>query len=333
VKAAVIVDAAGGVGGAARFNVELRRYVARSGRKDLQIVGMGRRVDPPWLVRRESFSASNRRVALNNVSFMTPGSECWTLLRNALDFLTDEEWSKLHPSLRKETRLRAPIVRMAARRSDVLVVPSTDMANRVSRTLPGVANRVVVRHHPVSADSIPKTSREPVILCPIIFYPYKHMIDRITEWITAVDDIDPSVRMLVTADNNELPDALARHPRIEPVGRLPQAKLRLLWGRSQAIYFPTGLESFGFPLAEARANGQPVIARDTAQNREIAGPALCGFTVGDVDSLRDAVERALTTKIVPDPAPFDPDTYFTWLLGPPPMPTVRRLRPSRKSVL
>ena len=51
----VIVDAAGGPeGGAARFKVELRRYVARSGRKDLQIIGMGRRVDPAWLLRRET---------------------------------------------------------------------------------------------------------------------------------------------------------------------------------------------------------------------------------------------------------------------------------------
>ena len=56
--------------------------------------------------------------------------------------------------------------------------------------------------------------------------------------------------------------------------------------RSRAIYFPTGLESFGYPLAEARVSGQPAIARDTAQNREIAGPALCGYSLGDPDSLR-----------------------------------------------
>lgn len=37
-------------------------------------------------------------------------------------------------------------------------------------------------------------------------------------------------------------------------------------------------EPFGFPLAEARVNGQPV---------------------------------------APDPAPFEPDAYFNWLLGSP----------------
>ena len=52
-----------------------------------------------------------------------------------------------------------------------------------------------------------------------------------------------------------------------------------MWARSRAIYFPTDLESFGYPLAEARVSGQPVIARDTALNREIAGPALCRYTL------------------------------------------------------
>ena len=46
-----------------------------------------------------------RRVALNNLSFLTPGSERWTRLGNPLDFLTDKEWDELHPSLKSETRV------------------------------------------------------------------------------------------------------------------------------------------------------------------------------------------------------------------------------------
>jgi len=59
----------------------------------------------------------------------------------------------------------------------------------------------------------------------------------------------------------------------------------------------------------------PVIARDTPQNREIAGPALCGYTMGDRDSLRQATEAALTARVAPDSESFDPDAYFDWLLG------------------
>ena len=105
------------------------------------------------------------------------------------------------------------------------------------------------------------------------------MPQRLTELLTAVGDLqDPSVRVRVTAHAAEVPAAVACHPQVELVGRLPHSELREMQARSRAIYFPTDLESFGYPLAEARVSGQPVIARDTAQNREIAGPALCGYT-------------------------------------------------------
>jgi glycosyltransferase involved in cell wall biosynthesis len=153
-------------------------------------------------------------------------------------------------------------------------------------------------------------------LCPVLFYSYKQMTQRLTELLAAVGDLEePSVRVQVTAHTAEVPAAVACHPQVELVGHLPCGEVREMQARSRAIYFPTGLESFGYPLAEARVSGQPVIARDTAQNREIAGPALCGYTSGDPDSLRRAVEAALTADVVPDPGPFDPDRYFGWLLG------------------
>jgi glycosyltransferase involved in cell wall biosynthesis len=316
--ATVFVDAAGGViGGGARFRVELYRYLDRTEREDVKLIGVNRQIDPTWLLRREvAGPIRGRRVALNNVSFVSPGGEKWTRLGNPLDFLTDGEWAKLDPSLRAATRRRAPVVRLAARRSDVIVTPSAAMGERVAHIMPSLRNRIVPRLNPVSADSIPKAQREPVILCPVLFSPYKPMITRLTDWIEAIDEhIDPTVRMLVTADQTEVPASLAHHPRIELVGQLSHDELRMLWARSRAIYFPTDIESFGFPLAEARVNGQPIIARDTAINREVGGRALCGFTVGDTDSLRVATEVALTADITPDPGPFEPDAYFDWLLG------------------
>ena len=99
VAAAVTVDAAGGLmGGAARFLVELRGYLERTGREDVEIIGSRRRVRPDWLLRRElSNPARSRRVALNNVGFFTPGGQRWTLLRNPLHFLTEGEQARLDP--------------------------------------------------------------------------------------------------------------------------------------------------------------------------------------------------------------------------------------------
>jgi hypothetical protein len=318
VTAAVIVDAAGAqMGGAARYLAELHGYLARTGRGDVQVIGAQRRVSPGWLVRRELVrGACRRRVALNNVGFVARGGQRWTLLRNALHFLTEAEEAALEQPA--SVRRHAVAVRLAARRSDVLVVPSTAMAERVARIAPDLSGRIVVRAHPVSAEPAPRLPREPTIICPVLFAPYKQMAERITALLRVVGELeDTSVRVLLTADRAEVPPAFASHPRVHLAGRLPHARLRELRARSRVVYFPTDLESFGYPLAEARVSGQPVIAHDTAQNREVAGPALCGYDRGDLGSLRRAVARALTAQVTPDPAPFDPDRYFGWLLGVP----------------
>jgi glycosyltransferase involved in cell wall biosynthesis len=314
----VTVDIAGAqMGGAARYAAELRSYLARTGRRDVRLIGEKRRVNPAWLIRREvARPTARRRIALNNVSFVTPGGERWALLRNALHFLTDTEASHLDPSLLASVRREATVVRLSARRADALVVPSTAMAERVIRILPGVRNRVTVRPHPVSAESVPRSPRDQAILCPVLFASYKRMGERLAELLSAVQEHgDTSVRVRVTAQPADLPPPVAADPKIEFLGRLDAHAMRQVWARSRAIYFPTGLESFGYPLAEARVNGQPIIARDTKQNREIAGPALCGFIPGEPDSLRCALSLAMTKDVAPDPAPFDPDAYFNWILG------------------
>ena len=129
------------------------------------------------------------------------------------------------------------VVRLAARRSDVIVVPSTAMAERVARVEPGLRSRIVVRPHPVSVPSVPRLPGDSVILCPVLCYPYKQMVQRLTELLAAVSELgDPSVSVRVTACAAEVPVAMARHPRVELVGRLPYSELRDIQARSRAIY-------------------------------------------------------------------------------------------------
>ena len=315
---AVTVDVAGGTtGGAARFRDELCRYLIRTGRDDIHVIGAQHLVDPAWLLRREAARpGAGRKISTNNVGFVGPGGERWTLLRNALHFLSDWEEDGLDPILRSAIRRQSQVVRIFARRADVLVAPSTAMAERVARIVPSLQDRLTVRMHPVSSGLIPPMPREQFILCPVLFASYKDMPAHIQELAAALEEIGASdTQVLVTAGIAEVPLDLASHPRVRLVGRLGHPELRDLWARSQAIYFPPALESFGYPLAEARVSGHPVIACDTAQNREIAGSALYGYRPHDADSLREAVSLALKTEMLPDPSPFDPDAYFDWLLG------------------
>ena len=317
----MVVDVAGGEeGGAARFRGEFDRYLAASGRTDVQVLGRRQRLTPTWLVRRELAAlTAGRKVAFNNAAFVSPGGERVTVMQNALHYLTAAEATQLAEVIPRSMHTQAAVVRRCARRSDVLVAPCTAMAERVSTVLPEVRERVVVRFNPIAADSFPSgVERQPAILCPIIFQPYKRMDERLRELVAAVDaHADPEVVVRVTASAAQLPSDLAAHPRVVPLGKLPWAQLRETWAASTAVYFPTGIEAFGFPLAEARLSGHPVIARETPQNRELAGAALCGYTLGDADSLVAAVAGALTTSVTADPAPFDPTAYFDALLGPP----------------
>jgi glycosyltransferase involved in cell wall biosynthesis len=315
---AVTIDIAGGQrGGAARYGTEVYEYLRRSARDDVKVIGRQRRLTPAWLAVREAVAVRrSRRVALNNVGFFTPGGARWTLVANPLHFLTGAEWDAQEQAVRTAMARQIPVVYRAARRSDVLIAPCTGMAERIKTALPDVADRVVVRMHPVSANPVRPRPDAPRILCPVLFAPHKNMPTRLAEWVAAVDQaLDESVRMIVTADAGEVPASLAASPRLDLVGRLDVDALPDLWAGSNAVFFPSGVESFGYPLAEARVNGLPVIARETPQNREIAGPALCGFTVGDPDSIRRATEAALSMRLEPDPGPFDPDAYFDWLLG------------------
>jgi len=318
VTAAVIVDAAGAqMGGAARYLAELRGYLARTGRGDVQVIGLQRRISPGWLVRRELVGRTcRRRVALNNVGFVARGGPRWTLLRNALHFLTEAEEATLKAAQPASVLRDAAAVRLAARRSDVLVVPSTAMAERVTRIAPHLDGRIVVRAHPVSAEPPPRLPREPAILCPVLFAPYKRMAEQIGALLGVVGELDDgSVTILVTADRTEVPAPVASHPRVRMVGRLPHAQLRELRARSRAVYFPTGLESWGAPRGRAPGRGAPGNAPATHHKPAVAGPALCGYDPRDPDSLRRAVAHALTAQVTPDPAPFDPGRYFDWLLG------------------
>ena len=187
----VTVDIAGGnIGGAGRYRTELCGYLERRARNDIKLIGTRRHLSAAWLALREASAVRrSRRIALNNVGFLTPGGERWTLLTNALHFLAGGELAALEPGLRAAMSRQAGIVHRAASRSDVLVAPCTAMAERIAGVLPDVADRLVVRMHPVSPAAAAPQRTGSLILCPVLFAPYKRMADRIDEWLAAVEPV------------------------------------------------------------------------------------------------------------------------------------------------
>lgn len=305
-----LIDIAGSQygGGAGRF----REQLFREGWGDYAI-GASNGLTLKWLAQREHVArGASRVVAANNASFFLAGSERWTLARNANHFLTEDEIKRTWKMLPKSFKYQVQVVRRSLRRSDVIIAPSASMAERVAHHLPSLADRIVIRYHPLKAPSRSSITK-PVILCPIVNSPYKSLAKRLVLLQDALRDrFDLTV--ICTAEAQSMPQRLLEDKRFRFVGLLDRDRLADIYSTSRAIFYPTDVESFGYPLAEARASGTPVLALNTFHNRDVAAGALCGYDEDNAESLAGAIHRAQTAHFVPDPEPFNPAKFFRWLL-------------------
>jgi glycosyltransferase involved in cell wall biosynthesis len=79
--------------------------------------------------------------------------------------------------------------------------------------------------------------------------------------------------------------------RVQFVGPLPRKETQRLYRDADLFVFPSWLESFGQPMAEAMAHGLPIVAADTPLNREICGESAVYFRVRDPGDLAEKVRN------------------------------------------
>jgi glycosyltransferase involved in cell wall biosynthesis len=308
----VVVDAAGGTaGGAARWRAELDAFLG-PGIDAVTVIGRQRHLTPGWLLRRERLAGgAGLVVAPNNVSFAAGSGARTVLLRNALHFLYATE-AHLLARMPRSFRMQIPVVRRLLRRADLIVVPCAAMGERVGHHVPTARDRVVVRPHPVTPVGPRIPDGRPFILVPVVPGPYKNLGPQLADLLHALDRTGRRLRVTVTARPGQLPADLERHPLLDQIGVVPHAELSRLWRSATAVFYPSTLEAFGYPLAEARAYGVPVLSPGTAQAREVAGSALLPYRLDDPDSLADAL-HGVDEPVLADPGPFERTDYFRWL--------------------
>lgn len=93
----------------------------------------------------------------------------------------------------------------------------------------------------------------------------------------------------------EFQGALDRSParaRVDVLGVVPDRDLSSYYQGARALLFPSLVEGFGIPVAEALACGTPVAASNIPAVREVAGDAFVPFDPLAVESITDATERA-----------------------------------------
>lgn len=86
---------------------------------------------------------------------------------------------------------------------------------------------------------------------------------------------------------------LARQPGIveyvEFVGPVNRKETLDLYREADIFVFPSLIESFGFPMAEAMSYGLPIVAADTPVNREVCGDSAVYFSPLSAEHLADRV--------------------------------------------
>ncbi|MEM3486205.1 MAG: glycosyltransferase family 1 protein [Candidatus Methanomethyliaceae archaeon] len=97
--------------------------------------------------------------------------------------------------------------------------------------------------------------------------------------------------LAITIDRSDWPSGYDRlmgqirdwglHDRVINFGRVPEGAVHVLYQEAKIFFFPSLCESFGFPLVEAMGYGLPIVAADTALNREMCGPAAMYYSPSD----------------------------------------------------
>jgi glycosyltransferase involved in cell wall biosynthesis len=254
------------------------------------------------------------------------------LVRNAIYFSKMYQETILpRQSRRRRTAfsLGRRLVLMSVRSADVVMTPTQAMLAELGEYVEVLPHKALVNPYGIqtcngrraNSDRPPAqngaSERSPVRLLYVSLYGEHKNLSTLLRAIPLLngDGSRPFLlkttanpRWEVVADAVTLPEdtALAQLPEVAPwvqfVGPLDKAETERLYLEADIFVFPSWLESFGFPMVEAMAHGMPIVAADTAVNREVCGDAALYFRPHDPSDLAEKIrclcaDEALRQKL------------------------------------
>lgn len=235
---------------------------------------------------------------------------------------------------RADYQFRRLHTRASVRRADVAVFPTRGFMDRVERKLQpsadartwhrtGPARRWHAVHHGFDVRSFDGERRARGggpddralirLLYPTSWAPHKNfavLFDaieilardgfRFELWLTMNGDermYRGPYRRWLASDFSRLG---AARSTVRWIGYLDPAEIRRRYAAADIVVFPSWLETFGYPLAEARVAGVPLVAADTPTNREVAGERAEYHPPFDAAALAAAIVRAAARRVAPD---------------------------------
>jgi glycosyltransferase involved in cell wall biosynthesis len=261
-------------------------------------------------------------LAIFNFGCFKPPVPQIVLQRNALYYCglflkTLKPFSRLHLDI----QLRRLLAYWTMRGSVAVVVPSVAMRDMISKyhssiplekfvVIPHAFNLDHFRSHgelstnlQACLDAAPEQAHKLLYISHL--EPHKEVATTvaIAKYLVQTGE---NFRLYLTLDRRDAPaefDALQQliveqglSDYIVNLGRVAEQEVYQLYKQCDIFLFPSLCESFGFPMKEALALGLPIVASDTAINRELCGEAALYFPPSDSLAASIVIRKLLTDK-------------------------------------
>lgn len=302
--------------GAASYVRELRAEIEANPPADLDVVWL---LGPPGLPQRNKLTtlgnlvldlawthvclpliAWRRRAALIHATFnwAPMWAPCPTVVT-----LHDLAWERRPDDFPGGFRRYASFfARRSARRARIVVTPSQATADDAIALYRVPYDRIRVVHHGVRPPATQATGpREPMILSVGVLHRRKRIPELIEGhrlYMERAPKEPPPCRLVVVGgpagDEQRVRDAAG--PGGEILGFVSREELDDLYRRAALFVYPSALEGFGMPVAEAMSHGCPVLVARNSALTEVAGEV--GLYLDDArpEGIAQALENALADR-------------------------------------
>ena len=195
------------------------------------------------------------------------------------------------------------IIKRSIRRADHVIVQTQWMRDAILDKI-GIANERVDRVLP-DLDDLSAYSFEGALDAGAFLYPtasskYKNndCIYAACRLLRQQGMVDFTVAMTIDTSTPE--------PNVEPIGRIPREQVLQMLSRSTLV-FPSFIETYGLPLAEARALDAVVLAADLPYAREVLDgyENAYYFDPASPNQLAALMGKVITGEIVRSRTPYD----------------------------
>ncbi len=263
----------------------------------------------PVRLKRDKFNAI---VSLTNFGPIWSPVPHILFQRNSL-YYCKYYLSRIKGKEKAETLLRRRLVVESMKRADLIVTPSDAMTEMIRETCPEVRNRKFrTLYHGFEKKSLsePLDNKYKAMLKTDGYkflyptHPQKHKGFEVLFNMLAVLKFEGmKFTLFAPVSQEDWPvkkyqykqkiDKLSLSNHIVFMGHIPQEQMGMLYRQSDLMIYPSLCESFGFSMIEAMGHDLPIVAADTAVNREICGEGAIYYSPLDHQAGAEAVKTAL----------------------------------------